>query len=314
MSTNTNKYVELFRSLREKEKYGSIAIVVITVFSKVITESKSKTISGLVQEFNEVAKLIEDSFPDLPFQFKAAAQMYKAAIRSTKENDMSKWLSSFHANAQIQLDVARKALETIPYHVHPFLQHGMTIMTRGYDPLVLKCLSDRSDIQFHIFIAEGAPEKEGLLLANELARTTKHQITLIPDSAIGACMHTTNIVLIGTEIVLDDGSLLAPVGTYTMAALASISRRPVYCVCDSFRFYRYEDFILNPNDLGDLQRKVKYQPEGTFDENIRFYNDKYDLTPAKYVQMLVTEKGPLPTSDVTHELTKLLGFKTFKND
>lgn len=303
-----SQYVEQFKSFMGKNPDLSVGIAVISILTCVVQESSCTTMSGIDREIGGVTEAIQKAIPDLPLHFKCAANMFKAIIAKGSEIDYSKWKQLFETTADEQLEAAKKTVKDIPYVARPFFQHGMTIMTRGYDPLVISCLARPSEIKFNIFVAEGSPQNDGLKLANALAKQSNHQITLIPDSAIGTCMHSTTIVMFGADVVLDNGAIVGTVGTYSMAALANINKCPVYCVCESFKFLR-SNVLLNPNDLGDLQRPIKYRPEGDIDDNVQFYSDKYDITPAKYVTMLITEKGPIPPAAVTHELTKLLGVR-----
>ena len=91
-------------------------------------------------------------------------------------------------------------------------------------------------------------------------------------------------------------------GTYSICALASVSNVPVYCVCETFKFVR--KFMLGKKDLEEYQRTVPFKAIGTDEELDAF---AYDYTPAKFVYLLLTDRGPMPPSAVTYELTQLLG-------
>ena len=301
------KYVDEFKAIIAKDPEFSIGLAVIRILSKVITQSTSTTFMGIDQEMLQVLNAIQSEVPNLPLHFQGAAKVFRAIFSKTSDSGVTKWKSLFAANLQTQLADAESALSVIPDATKKFLQHGMTVMTLGYDSIVENCLvtAAKSGSGFNIVVAKGSPQNRGIKLANKLVDSSLNfHVTLIPDSAIGLWMNEVDIVLIGTDVVLEDGSLIAPVGTYTMAALASIHKKPVYCVCESFKFMR--KFLLSKGDMQSIQRELEFKPEGV-NQEVECIANEFDHTPPAFVSLLITEKGPMPPAAVTHELTRLLG-------
>ena len=68
------------------------------------------------------------------------------------------------------------------------------------------------------------------------------------------------MVLVGAEGVVRSGGLINQIGTYPLAVMARQCRKPVYCVCESYKLV--DVFPLNQDDLeffGDV--KVYFQNE-----------------------------------------------------
>ena len=301
------KYVEEFKSMISKDPELSIGLAVIRILSEVITQSTSTTFMGIDQEMLQVTSAIQNEIPNLPLHFQGAAKVFRAILSKASEGNIKKWKTHFASNSARQLADAEGALSAIPEFAKKFLQHGMTVMTLGFDPIVENCLlyASKSGSRFNIVIAKGSPQNRGIKLANRLAAASSNlNISLIPDTSIGLMMNEIDIVLLGTDVVLEDGGLLAPVGTYAMAALASIHKKPVYCVCESFKFMR--KFVLSKGDMQEIQRQLEFKPEGISD-SVECKADEFDHTPPTFVSLLITEKGPMPPAAVTHELTRLLG-------
>lgn len=181
----------------------------------------------------------------------------------------------------------------------------MTILLHGDDPMVNNVINFAvSDgRQFHLVITEGFDSK-GVKTAHFLSHINL-KVTIIPDSAVGLWISKINLVLLGTDVVLEDGGLVANLGTYQICVLALVHKVPVYCVCETFKFMR--KFILDSKDLESFQRKIEYRANGLKDDNVECSAQAFDYTPARFIQLLLTEKGPIPPTAVTHELTSLLG-------
>jgi translation initiation factor eIF-2B subunit alpha len=299
------RLVEQFKASVEKPK-ASVGIAVIKIFTRAINESQATTFMGVDQELSQLMDAIQKACPTLPIHFRGAAQVFRAGMSKASESKNADWKHVFVDHANKCLSDAKQVLSLIPAVASEFLQQGMVILTRGYDRMVASVLevAAAAGHKFHLVITEGRPKDDGIMLASVLNHPNV-EVTIIPDSAVGLWMNSVNVVLVGTDLVLEDGGLVATVGTYSLCVMASVHRKPVYCVCETFKFMR--KFVVEANDLAQFQRNVPYKPADAREGELGGEAFEFDFTPAKYVSLLLTEKGPMPPSAVTHELTKLLG-------
>jgi translation initiation factor eIF-2B subunit alpha len=295
--------VSEFASTLSSSPHGSVGIAVFRLLTTALIRSEATTFMGADQEISQIVDSIQRSYPTLPIHFRGAAQIFRAGMSTASRK--SSWKTFFIERANLLLAKAEEVLTLIPRFCSQFLQHGMTILTRGFDPIVAMLIRGAASDgrKFHVVVTEGRPRDDGAKLAAAI-QLPNVELTVIPDSSIGVWMNEAHAVLVGTDLVLEDGGLLAPLGTYPLCMLASVHRCPVYCVCETFKFMR--KFVLGANDLVQFQRKVKYVPQGEEAEGEEEASE-FDYTPAKYVTLLLTEKGPMPPSAVTAELTILLG-------
>jgi translation initiation factor 2B subunit (eIF-2B alpha/beta/delta family) len=308
MADFIDELVEEFRTILESSPDVSVGIAVMRILTSAIKKIEIPTFSGVDPEVCFIIDAIERAFPELPLHFRGAAQGFRAAMAKTSKVKGAQWKAVLIEHAERCLDAADPLFNVIPSLSFEFLQHGMVVLTRGYDPMVRQVIDRAASIgrRFHVVISEGRPRDDGVKLASAVSNENV-QVTIIPDSSIGLWMNRIHAVLLGTDLVLEDGGLLAPAGTYNMCVMASIHRRPVYCVCETFKFVR--KFVLGAPDLANFQRERKYQPAGTIDgePQTEAITREFDYTPSHFVTLLLTEKGPLPPNAVTHELTKLMG-------
>ena len=296
--------VDSFIQTFQDDPDASVGIATIKVLTDAVVKSKATTFMGVDQEINKLISAIQARWPDVPKHFISTSQVFRNVLSTAGGTKYEDLRDGFIANANKCLGDAQSLLNLIPEQACVFLQHGMTIMTNGFDPMILRVLRSASATgkQFHIVVTEGRPRDNGCKLYQELKHYGNLRITVIPDSSIGLWMDKVSVVLVGTDVVLQDGSLLAPTGTYTMCAMASLLKRPVYCVTETYKFMR--KYVLGSLDLQELQKTSNFSPVNS---DISFNAEYYDLTPAKYVTLLLTERGPVPPSAVTNELTKLFG-------
>ncbi|KAH0789602.1 translation initiation factor eIF-2B subunit alpha-like [Histomonas meleagridis] len=289
---------------------NSVGVAVIKTLTNAIEESTADTFMGVDIQISDVIKAIKMAYPKLPIHFYGAAQVFRAGMsKASDTHSKGNWKALFIEHARQTALEAEKVLRLIPQVSTEFLQHGMTILTNGYDQMVQSALKVAASDgrNFHVVITEGRPRDDGVKMALSLKHPNL-KVTVIPDSAVGLWMSKAHVVLVGTDLVLEDGGLLAPVGTSNLCTLAYTHRKPVYCLCETFKFMR--KYIIGTDDIQEYQRQCDYKPTGAGNESLQDIEidaPEFDFTPAKFITLLLTEKGPMPPSAVTHELTKLLG-------
>jgi len=305
MDEKTQRLVDDFVEYRDESPDFSIGFAVISVITKLINESNATTFMGIDQEIRGLITAIEAKCPDLPLHFRGASQVFLAGMPKTSDTSFLNWKSMFFDHGKHCLRNAKSVLDSIPEYTADFLQHGMTILTRGHDSLVSNSITMAAAAgkHFKVIITEGSPINDGFHMASSLTHPNI-SVSVIPDSSVGLIMNEVDTVIIGTDLVLEDGGLIAPIGTYAMCALANVHRKPVYCICETFKFTR--QFILNNTDMQNFQKKMPYKIE-KLDKSVLSLGCKVDYTQARFLTLLITEKGPIPPSAVTHELTKILG-------
>mmetsp|Transcript_6156 Transcript_6156/g.559 ORF Transcript_6156/g.559 Transcript_6156/m.559 type:complete len:86 (-) Transcript_6156:129-386(-) len=61
---------------------------------------------------------------------------------------------------------------------------------------------------------------------------------LIVDSALGYSLEEADMILVGSEAVVENGGIINRIGTYTVALCAKSLKKPFYVVCESYKFTR----------------------------------------------------------------------------
>jgi translation initiation factor eIF-2B subunit delta/methylthioribose-1-phosphate isomerase len=116
------------------------------------------------------------------------------------------------------------------------------------------------------------PVGEGRGLAEDL-RAAGLTVELVDDSDAEHAAGTVNLVLFGADTVFRDGSLVNKLGTAGIAKAAKKAGVPVVVACEIIK--------LAPED--------PWEPE---DE------ERFDFTPAEYIDTYVTEEGASPPAEI----------------
>jgi methylthioribose-1-phosphate isomerase len=160
-----------------------------------------------------------------------------------------------------------------------------------------------SGLDLHVFVDETRPRNQGAALtAWELAH---HGVphTLIADNAGGHLMQRgeVDLVIVGTDRTTASGDVCNKIGTYLKALAAHDNGVPFYVAAPSssidFAIYEGADIPIEMRG----EREVTHMTGATFDgriETVRIapegspaLNPAFDVTPARLVTGLITERG-----------------------
>jgi len=166
-------------------------------------------------------------------------------------------------------------------------------------------------IPIHVWVDETRPRNQGArLTAWELSQEGVPH-TVIPDNAGGHLMQhgMVDLCIVGSDRTTSTGDVANKIGTYLKALAASDNNIPFYVALPSSSIdFTMKDGVLEiPIEQRDAE-EVSHM-EGKLDNGqlakIRIINEKspvvnygFDVTPAKYVTGLITERGICKANEV----------------
>ncbi len=174
-------------------------------------------------------------------------------------------------------DASRSAVALLPMDGH--------VLTHSYSSAVLRALElgFKGGRSLQVYATESYPGMEGKQLAKDLVEFGI-PVKLVADSAVGSIIPDVDLVLVGADSVLTDGSLLHKIGTKNIATATHEREIPFYSVCETTKFST-ADFLREPA-----------QPSETL----------FDVTPSKYVSKFITETGPVEPREVEGRIRFML--------
>ena len=169
-------------------------------------------------------------------------------------------------------------------------------------------LAHDAGIAVHVWVDETRPRNQGLLTAWELSQ---HGVpnTLIADNAGGHLMQhgQVDLVIVGADRVTATGDVCNKIGTYLKALAAKDCAVPFYAavpsptidwnIQDALREIPIEERsgveVTTMQAMDDDNRiaHARIAPDGT-----RAANPAFDVTPARLVTAIITDRGIAPAS------------------
>lgn len=162
--------------------------------------------------------------------------------------------------------------------------------------------------KFRVIVADSRPLFEGKSLARALA-DMGIEVRYCLINGISHCVRDATKVLLGAHAMMSNGALYSRVGTSLVAMEANSYDIPVIVLCESIKCTEkvaLDSIVMNevaPPDELLLPPTATGNPSGTLagwrdTRNLQLLNFMYDVTPADYIAMIVTELGIVPPSSV----------------
>ena len=148
--------------------------------------------------------------------------------------------------------------------------------------------------RFKVYADESRPLLQGSRLTAWELKQAGIDVTVICDDMAGALMsqHKIDMVVTGADRIAANGDTANKIGTYSLSVLAKAHRIPFYIAAPSSTFdlkTKTGDRIPIEQRPADEVRFIgdeKLTPEG-----VKIYNPAFDVTPAKNITAIITERG-----------------------
>jgi len=161
----------------------------------------------------------------------------------------------------------------------------------------------KKGIPIHVWVDETRPRNQGANLTSYELNEEEIPNTIIADNTGGILMQRgeVDMCVVGTDRTLSTGDVCNKIGTYLKALAAHDNNVPFYVALPSstidWEIKNFKDIPIeerNPEELSHVEgldeignvKKVLIYPKKSKSMNLAF-----DITPAKYVTGLITEKG-----------------------
>ena len=158
-------------------------------------------------------------------------------------------------------------------------------------------------IKVHVWVDETRPRNQGANLTSYELNEEGISNTVITDNAGGILMQRgqVDMCIVGTDRTLSNGDVCNKIGTYLKALAAHDNKVPFYVALPSstidWNLKNSKDIPIEERDPKELSHVDGINKDNKVDkvliypEKSKSLNLAFDVTPAKYVTALITEKG-----------------------
>ena len=167
----------------------------------------------------------------------------------------------------------------------------------------------KKGIPVHVWADETRPRNQGANLTSYELNEEKIPNTIIADNTGGILMQRgeVDLCIVGTDRTLANGDVCNKIGTYLKALAAHDNNVPFYVALPSstidWNNKNYKDIPIEERNSEELSHIEGLDDEGKI-KKVQIYPTKskamnlaFDVTPAKYVTGLITEKGVCEASN-----------------
>ena len=268
-----------------------------------VRDSKAETVSELKQDLNRICDVIGKTRP-------TAVNLFWAIQRMQERFERLRIRPITQIRHELVEEAKRMHAEDIAAN-QAMGNHGATLLpssggvlthcnagalaTAGYGTAlgVIRAAVEKGK-KIHVYADETRPFLQGARLTAWELMKDGIPTTVISDNMAGAMMRQGKIaaIVVGADRIAANGDVANKIGTYTVAVLAKENGIPFYVAapistidmaCPDGSKIPIEQ--RNPREVSHIAGK-QMVPDGVSIENPAF-----DVTPAKYVSAIITERG-----------------------
>ena len=296
---------EVWEAIKVLRVRGAPAIGIAGALGTVlgIWHSEAKSFSEFSEQLQKVTSYLAASRPTAVNLFWALDRM-KAVAGANKDKDIQHLKGILLAEAQKIIDEDKAMCRSIGGNGAELIKDGDTILTHcnagglataDYGTaLAVIFTAHEQEKQIKVFADETRPLLQGARLTAWELMQAGIDVTLICDNMAAQVMKEgrINCVIVGADRIAANGDTANKIGTYGVAVLAKEHKIPFYVAAPTSTL----DLSLATGDIIPIeQRKAEEITEGfgkrTAPQGVKVYNPAFDVTPARLIDAIITEKG-----------------------
>jgi len=268
-----------------------------------VKNSKAENIDKLRQEFDSICDMIGKTRPTAVNLFWAISRMReKFDLLSGKPISQIKQSLIEEAQRMHAEDIA--ANQAMGRHGAALMPASGVVLTHcnagalatcGYGTAlgVIRAAIEQGK-KIHVYADETRPFLQGSRLTAWELMKDGIPTTVISDNMAGAMMKQGKIsaIIVGADRIAANGDVANKIGTYTVAVLARENGLPFY-VAAPFSTIDLQTPTGNqiPIEQRNPREVTHFAGKAVTPEGVQVENPAFDVTPAKYVTAIVTERG-----------------------
>ena len=308
---DANKIAEDIRRMRIRGA-GLIARSAVEALRIVAEQSKASDIDGFMKELNDAAQILLQTRPtavSLPNGIRYVMHRVNAQLATA---------ASVTQIRSATLKISDEFVNDAKNAVHRIGEIGARRIREG-DVLLTHCNSSAAisvmktawsqGTRFKVYVTETRPRFQGHLTAKELS-SAGIPVTMILDDAVRYFMQDVDKVLVGADAITANGALVNKIGTSVVALAAHEAKVRFFVAAETYKFSP-ETMIgelvkIEERDSNEMISQGALKSIGP----ISIRNPSFDVTPAEYIDLIITERGIIPPLGAILILEEVFGVVT----
>ncbi|MGK7949656.1 MAG: S-methyl-5-thioribose-1-phosphate isomerase [Xenococcaceae cyanobacterium] len=309
-----SKVEDMAQAIRTMIVRGAPAIGVAAAYGMYLgaREIKTDNVEQFLIQLEQVAQLLRQTRPTAVNLFWAIARMLKTAYESI--DTVAEIKSTLLDTARtIQLEdlqtcqaIGDRGLAVLPTQPQKLsiLTHcnAGALATAGYGTALGVIRSAwREQRLARVYADETRPRLQGAKLTAWECVQEGIPVTVITDSMAAHCLQKGKIdaVIVGADRIAANGDTANKIGTYSLAIVAQAHNIPFFVAAPfstiDFKLKTGSEIAIEERDPQEIYQigNTKICPPG-----VDFYNPAFDVTPARFIQAIITEKGAIKPDDL----------------
>ncbi len=296
----------VWEAIKQLRVRGAPAIGIAAAYGVVLGQwsAVSEGVEGFFKRLDEVTAYLATSRP-------TAVNLFWALDRMKRKVETLRGVATTAKLQAVLLDEARaiheedrKLCRAIGKHGAELIADKSGVLTHcnagglataeyGTALSVLFTCQDQGK-KLHVFVDETRPLLQGSRLTAWELIQRGIDATLICDNMAGQVMREGKVqaVIVGADRIAANGDTANKIGTYSVAILAAAHQIPFYVAAPSTTF----DLSIESGEQIPIEERSSEEITHSFGkptapEGIRVYNPAFDVTPARLIKAIITERG-----------------------
>jgi methylthioribose-1-phosphate isomerase len=289
-------------AIRGAPAIGVAAAMGLALGCQSITTENYRTFRSRFLEMAQHMKLARPTAANLRWAVERMIRIVEGMV----DNSMEEIKDTIRKESQIILEkdiqtnlkIGRNGLGLIPDRA-TILTHcnAGALATGGYGTAlgVIRAAYEAGK-NIHVTVDETRPLLQGMRLTAFELMEERIPATVIVDSAAGYFMRKKmiDLVITGADRIASNGDMANKIGSYQLAVIAKENKIPFYVAAPLSTF----DLDLKNGDMIPIEERepgevISFAGNLLGPEGVDAFNPAFDITPAKYISAIVTEKGVL---------------------
>jgi methylthioribose-1-phosphate isomerase len=309
-------YETVARGIKELWVRGAPAIGVSAAMGLALgaRQIKADSFDDFWLKFEEICSTMAATRPTAVNLFWAIDRI-KKFVQKNKDKDLAAIRDLLVKESQSMIDDDIETNKKIGAYGKEFVSDGDNLITHcnagsiataGYgtaEGVMRSAVEDGKKI--HVYVDETRPVLQGARLTAWELMQENIPCTLIADNMAGYFLYRDmiDLAIVGADRIARNGDVANKIGTYSLAVLCKEHGIPFYVAAPlssiDFSIESGADIPIeerDPREVTHVLGKVQIAPDG-----VKVANPAFDVTPARYITAIITEKGAFQPKDL-HKL------------